>query len=74
MTVVSTIKLQLRSQLTILALASVSIMIVSDPLNCVVTYNRHYDDRNSFIIQATALIHNSALSTFSLILSVFFAN
>jgi hypothetical protein len=28
-------------------------MIVSDTPNCGITYNRHYDDRNSFIIQAT---------------------
>ncbi len=28
-------------------------MIVSDAPNCGVTYNRHYDDRNSFIIQAS---------------------
>jgi ribosomal protein L16 Arg81 hydroxylase len=25
----------------------------SDAPNCSVTYDRHYDDRNSFIIQAT---------------------
>ncbi len=30
-----------------------SITIVSDAPNCGITYNRHYDDRNSFIIQAT---------------------
>ena len=30
-----------------------SITIVSVAPNCGVTYNRHYDDRNSFIIQAT---------------------
>jgi hypothetical protein len=28
-------------------------MIVSDAPNCGVTYDRHYDDCNSFIIQAT---------------------
>jgi hypothetical protein len=28
-------------------------MIVSDAPNCSVTYDSHYDDRNSFIIQAT---------------------
>jgi len=28
-------------------------MIVSDAPNCGVTYDCHYDDRNSFIIQAT---------------------
>jgi hypothetical protein len=28
----------------------------SDVPNCSVTYDRHYDDRNSFIIQATSLI------------------
>ncbi len=30
-----------------------SIMTVSDAPNCSVTYDRHNDDRNSFIIQAT---------------------
>jgi hypothetical protein len=30
-----------------------SITTVSDAPNCSVTYDRHYDDRNSFIIQAT---------------------
>jgi hypothetical protein len=30
-----------------------SITIVSDAPNCGITYDRHYDDRNSFIIQAT---------------------
>ena len=29
-------------------------MTVSDAPNCSVTYDRHYDDHNSFIIQATA--------------------
>jgi len=29
-------------------------MIVSDAPNCGVTYNRHYDNHNSFIIQATS--------------------
>jgi len=29
-------------------------MIVSDAPNCSVTYYRHYDDHNSFTIQATA--------------------
>ncbi len=28
-------------------------MIVGDAPNCGLTYNHHYDDRNSFIIQAT---------------------
>jgi hypothetical protein len=28
-------------------------MTVSDAPNCSITYNRHYDDHNSFIIQAT---------------------
>jgi hypothetical protein len=28
-------------------------MIVSDAPNCGITYDRHYDDRNSFIIEAT---------------------
>jgi hypothetical protein len=27
--------------------------VKSDAPNCSVTYDRHYDDRNSFIIQAT---------------------
>ncbi len=31
-------------------------MIVSDALNYGVTYDCHYDDRNSFIKQATGLI------------------
>ncbi len=30
-----------------------SITILSDAPNCGVTYDRHYDDRNSFIMQAT---------------------
>ncbi len=30
-----------------------SITIVSDAPNCGVTYDRHYDDHNSCIIQAT---------------------
>ncbi len=30
-----------------------SIMTVSDAPNCSVTYDHHYDDCNSFIIQAT---------------------
>ncbi len=30
-------------------------MIVSDAPNCGVTYDCHYDDCNSFIIQATAV-------------------
>ncbi len=29
----------------------------SDAPNCSVTYDRHYDDRNSFIIQATGNIN-----------------
>jgi len=28
-------------------------MIVSDAPNCGITYDHHYDNRNSFIIQAT---------------------
>jgi len=31
-------------------------MIVSDAPSCSVTYNCHYDDRNSFIIQATVVV------------------
>jgi len=30
-------------------------MIISDAPNCGVTYNHHYDDRNSFIIQEQSL-------------------
>jgi hypothetical protein len=49
--------------LTILALALVSsITIVSDAPNCGVTYDRHYDNRISFLIQTTGqnlLIANS---------------
>jgi hypothetical protein len=30
-----------------------SITTVSDDSNCSVTYDHHYDDHNSFIIQAT---------------------
>ncbi len=33
-----------------------SITIISDAPNCGVTYDRHCDDRNSFIIQATGLL------------------
>jgi hypothetical protein len=36
-----------------LALASVINYDLSDAPNCGVTYDRHYDDCNSFIIQAT---------------------
>jgi hypothetical protein len=32
-----------------------SITIVSDAPNCGITYDSHYDDRNSFIIQATGV-------------------
>jgi hypothetical protein len=32
-----------------------SITIVSDAPNCGITYDRHYGDRNSFIIHATGL-------------------
>jgi hypothetical protein len=32
-----------------------SITIVSEAPNCGITYDRHYDDRNSFIVQATAV-------------------
>ncbi len=34
-----------------------SIMIVSDSPNCGITYDRHYDDRNSFIVQATGFAY-----------------
>jgi hypothetical protein len=34
-----------------------SITIVSDAPNCGVNYDHHYDDRNSFIIQATDCLH-----------------
>jgi hypothetical protein len=30
-------------------------MILSDAPNCIITYDHHYDDHNSFIIQATDL-------------------
>jgi hypothetical protein len=30
-------------------------MIISDASNCGVTYDRHYDNHNSFIIQATGV-------------------
>ncbi len=32
---------------------ALSITLVSDAPNCGITYDCHYDDRNSFIIQAT---------------------
>jgi hypothetical protein len=32
--------------------------VKSDAPNCSVTYDHHYDDRNSFIIQATEVEHN----------------
>jgi hypothetical protein len=32
-----------------------SITIISDAPNCGITYDRHYDDCNSFIIQATCV-------------------
>ncbi len=31
-------------------------MTVSDAPNCSVTYDRHYDDRNSFILQAQVVL------------------
>ncbi len=31
-------------------------MVVSDAPNCGVTYDHHYDNRNSFIIQATGIM------------------
>jgi hypothetical protein len=34
-----------------------SITIISDAPNCGVTYDRHFDNRNSFIIQATGVIN-----------------
>jgi hypothetical protein len=37
-------------------------MIVSDAPNCDVNYDRHYDHRNSFIIQAIGLIANGDAS------------
>jgi hypothetical protein len=40
-----------------LALTSVINMIVSDAQNCGITYDHHYNDPNSFIIQATGLKH-----------------
>ncbi len=38
-----------------------SITIVSDAPNCGVTYDRCYDDRNSFIIQVTDMFCNYCL-------------
>ncbi len=35
-----------------------SITIVRDAPNCGITYDRHYDDSNSFLIQATGLLHD----------------
>ncbi len=40
-----------------------SITIISGVPNCGVTHNRHYDDRNSFIIQATAYSDDSPTVT-----------
>jgi CTP:phosphocholine cytidylyltransferase-like protein len=31
-------------------------MTVSDAPNCGITYNHHYDNRNSFIIRATEVV------------------
>jgi hypothetical protein len=39
----------------------------SDAPNCSVTYDRHYDDHNSFIIQATGVFATVSLSRPSLI-------
>ncbi len=38
-----------------------SITIISDAPNCGVTYDHHYDDHNSFIIQATAYLAHSSV-------------
>ncbi len=40
-----------------------SITMVSDAPNCGVTYDHHYDDRNSFIIQATGSCILNLLTT-----------
>ncbi len=41
-------------------------MITSDAPNCGITYERHYDNRNSFIIQATGEFTGSKFSIYSL--------
>jgi len=49
-----------------------SITIVSDTPNCGVTYDRHYDVRNSFIIQATGFYEtNKQRCIISLIINCF---
>jgi hypothetical protein len=44
-------------------------MIKSDAPNCGVTYDRLYDDRNNFIIQATA--YKEFIHTKNLLLKIF---
>jgi hypothetical protein len=34
--------------------------VKSDAPNCSVTYDRHYDDRNSFIIQANSHVYSTS--------------
>ncbi len=41
-----------------------SIMTVSDAPNCSITYDRHYDNRNSFITQATGVVFAKLLANF----------
>jgi len=38
-----------------------SITIISDAPNCGITCDHHYDDRNSFIIQATGEIFQASM-------------
>ncbi len=38
------------------ALALASVINYDRAPNCGITYDRHYDDRNSFIIQATVMV------------------
>ncbi len=53
MTIVSDARTINVSLVLALALACVVKMIISDAPNCGITYDDHYDNRNSFIIQAT---------------------
>ena len=45
-------------------------MILSDTPNCGITYNRHYDDHKSFIIQATGACAFAGLSLCALTLDL----
>jgi len=42
----------------------------SDAPNCSVTYDRHYDDRNSFIIQATGVSYHVSFPIFFPLVSI----